>query len=116
MSTKLHPKIIATAFFTGSVNGTIKFIEKKENDQVEIQIKLKGLSSNALQGFHVHEFGDIGDKCQGTCAHFNPYNKSHGGPSSKQRHVGDLGNLKTNKNGSINTIQYDNVLFPLHPG
>ena len=101
-------KIIAIAYFTGSVAGTVKFIE--EDDKVEIQIKLKGLIPNALHGFHVHEYGDISEGCQGTCAHFNPYKKSHGGPTSKHRHVGDLGNLKTNKKGNVNSIYSDNII------
>lgn len=31
--------------------------------------------------------------------HFNPHNKTHGGPTAEVRHVGDLGNINTNDSG-----------------
>ena len=98
----------AIAVFEGKVNGTVTFEE--EGTYIIIDIQLKGLNKNALHGFHVHEAGDLTDKCESMCAHFNPYNKPHGGPGSKDRHVGDLGNLKTDKNGNVNIRMSDNMI------
>ena len=99
----------AIAVFEGKINGTVKFEENVEG-KILIHIQLKGLNKNALHGFHIHEAGDLTDKCECMCAHFNPYNKQHGGPGSKDRHVGDLGNLQTDKYGNVNMIMRDNMI------
>lgn len=62
--------------------------------------QISGLSPNAEHGFHVHQFGDISGGCNSTGGHFNPFNKTHGAPDAKIRHVGDLGNIKTDANGT----------------
>lgn len=56
--------------------------------------------SPGLHGFHVHEFGDLRDGCQSMCAHFNPTGSTHGGLRSAHRHLGDLGNISANQNGT----------------
>ena len=98
----------AIAVFDGKVTGTVVF-EEQENNMI-IDINLKGLSKNGLHGFHVHEAGDLTDKCESMCAHFNPYNKQHGGPGSTNRHVGDLGNLKSDRYGNVNIRMTDNMI------
>ena len=100
--------IVAIAVFTNDINGYVKFTE--DNNTVRIDVNITGLKPNSLHGFHVHEAGDLTDKCMSMCSHFNPYIETHGGPDSRHRHVGDLGNLKTNKKGESNYYYYDDVI------
>lgn len=104
--------IHAIAVFTdqSNIHGQVKFTEDLENNQVKIELNIVGLSPNSLHGFHVHEAGDLSDKCTSMCAHFNPFNKTHGGPNSKVRHVGDLGNIKTNTKGEAKYSFCDSVI------
>jgi Cu-Zn family superoxide dismutase len=98
----------AIAVFQGNINGTVKFIE--EQNIVTILINLSGLKKNGYHGFHVHEYGDLSDGCNSACAHFNPYNKTHGCPGMSERHVGDLGNIVTDMFGNAKFKMYDNVI------
>jgi Cu-Zn family superoxide dismutase len=85
--------IYAIAVFNNdNIKGTVRFTEDVDANRVRIDVSIKGLSPNSLHGFHVHEAGDLTDKCTSMCAHFNPYGKTHGCPGMKERHVGDLGN------------------------
>ena len=60
-------------------------------------------------GIHIHETGDLRMGCISLCEHYNPYNKVHGGPNDKIRHVGDLGNLKS-KRGKVNKVFRDKLI------
>ena len=97
--------MIAIAVFD---KGTVKFTEVE--NKIRIDVNLSGLKKNAKHGFHVHEAGDLTDKCTSMCAHFNPYGKTHGCPGMKERHVGDLGNLVTNGRGEAKYSFYDNII------
>lgn len=72
------------------VNGTIVFTQTANG--VKIDYDINGLS-DGKHGFHIHECGDLTEGCKSACAHFNPYNKKHGGLDSPERHAGDLGNI-----------------------
>jgi Cu-Zn family superoxide dismutase len=102
--------IKAIAVFTDQIKGTVKFIEDLHNKKVKIELNLIGLKPNSLHGFHVHEAGDLTDKCTSMCAHFNPYGLTHGCPGMKNRHVGDLGNIHTNNKGEAKYSFYDDVI------
>ncbi len=101
--------IKAIAVFDGKIKGCVKFYEMDDNS-VWIDIDLSGLKKNALHGFHVHESGDLTNKCESMCAHFNPFGKNHGCPGMKERHVGDLGNLETDKNGCAKYAIKDSMI------
>lgn len=102
--------ICAIAVFNDVIKGTVKFTEDLDNDQIQIDLNVSGLKPNSFHGFHVHEAGDLTDKCTSMCAHFNPYKKTHGCPGMKERHVGDLGNIHANSKGIAKYTFYDNVI------
>ena len=80
------------------VSGIITFTQTEKG--VLIEAEIKGLTPNHKHGFHIHEFGDISaPDGKSTGGHFNPAGHDHAAPDSDKRHVGDLGNLESNKNG-----------------
>lgn len=99
--------ISAIAVFFGEIRGTVRFTEVKEG--VRIDVDIRGLKKGS-HGFHVHECGDMSDRCESMCAHFNPYGMDHGGPGDKVRHVGDLGNIVADSKGVVRTSFVDNVI------
>jgi Cu-Zn family superoxide dismutase len=108
---KKNSKIIAISNFTNNkIKGYVEFEEINKNE-VKININIEGLPKNSIHGIHIHEAGDLSDgQCMNACQHFNPYNKTHGGIDSKERHVGDLGNIETDKNGKVNIILIDKLI------
>jgi Cu-Zn family superoxide dismutase len=55
---------------------------------------------NKKHGIHIHVFGDITEGCKTAGPHYNPFNKTHGGLESEERHVGDLGNISADYQGN----------------
>ena len=91
----------------GKVKGCIEF--KEVEDRVKITIKLENIEPG-LHGFHIHRTGDLRQGCKTLCDHYNPFKTNHGGKRCKVRHVGDLGNIKADKNGKVNTVMYDSII------
>jgi len=105
--------IIAICVLTNTtipnLEGTVEFIEKVDTNQVIINVNIKGIPPG-YHGFHIHEAGDLTENCISACSHFNPLDKNHGGPLDKERHVGDLGNIKANHKGIVKQTFIDNKI------
>lgn len=95
-----HDRLIAVVQPTQDNNtvGTVTFT--KTDDGVRVVATITNLPPNSMHGFHIHEYGDC-SAIDATSAggHFNPHDRPHGGPTTAERHVGDLGNLASNDLG-----------------
>ncbi|XP_070545186.1 uncharacterized protein [Ptychodera flava] len=95
-----------------TIRGEVRIVQYAGIDAIDgvaIKVDLTGFdpSKNKLHGFHVHEFGDLSGGCESTGGHYNPFNKHHGAPTDKERHVGDLGNVKIDSIGNVKTVIVD---------
>ena len=105
-------KCICVFHNIGKVSGVIKFSQKTHSKKVKVEYEINGLSDGE-HGFHIHECGDLTSGCSSACAHFNPFNKNHGGKYSKERHVGDLGNI-VSRNNIAKGYFYDKLISLKH--
>ena len=88
------------------VAGVVHF--SQEEDTVHIDYDITGLTDGE-HGFHIHTYGDLTDGCDSACSHFNPDNTEHGGLDSKSRHLGDLGNISSEKGVSKGRLSTDTL-------
>ena len=95
---------------SGERKGVIIFKEIENTKNLLILGQVKGLKKNGLHGIHIHKYGDITRGCASMGGHFNPTNKNHGSFTSKERHLGDLGNLEADQTGSAKILFEDNRL------
>lgn len=93
------------------VSGTVTF--EKVTEGMQVTAELSGLAEGP-HGFHIHQFGDCtaGD---GTSAggHYNPTDNDHGAPTQDNRHMGDMGNITADSEGSA-TIDYTDPMIKLN--
>ena len=82
-----------------STAGTVDFVQV--GDKVRVSAKVSGLKPGQEHGFHVHEAGDCssGDGMSAK-GHFNPLGKPHGPGRTRERHAGDMPNLKADASGN----------------
>ena len=88
----------------GKLLGTIEFAQAEGSGQkVRVTGQLSNLgTASQLHGFHIHALGHLEGGCSSAASHFNPYDKLHGGPDDSERHVGDLGNIRSDAAGNAN--------------
>lgn len=83
------------------VEGLVTFTETKEGTQV--RAILEGLPPGK-HGFHVHEFGDLGNEGNDAGSHYNPNNTKHGFLPKEGltgAHAGDFGNIEADEEGNV---------------
>ncbi|KZT56337.1 copper zinc superoxide dismutase [Calocera cornea HHB12733] len=103
-------KAVAVLRGDSPVKGVITFEQESESAPVKISGELFNLDPNAERGFHIHELGDNTNGCVSAGPHFNPFKKSHGGPTDAERHVGDLGNIAVDATGKATVSITDSHL------
>jgi Cu-Zn family superoxide dismutase len=90
------------------VYGEVTFTTVKNGTKVIADVD--GLTPGQ-HGFHIHEHGDC-SASDGSSAggHYNPTQQKHGCPNSRERHVGDLGNISADKTGHAHYERVDKVI------
>ena len=98
------------------MSGSVDILQQSGATSAVFKLNLSGLTAGK-HGFHVHENGDLSNSCKGAGGHFNPLKvffhkeiekqimktiqKNHSGPTSTERHVGDLGNVVADTSGKV---------------
>ncbi|KAF9474175.1 hypothetical protein BDN70DRAFT_885095 [Pholiota conissans] len=103
-------KAIVVVQGDSQVSGKVVFEQTAPGKPVTITGNLRGLTPNASRGFHVHVSGDLSGGCATAGAHFNPFGKTHGAPEDAIRHVGDLGNIKSDASGKADFVLTDKLI------
>lgn len=88
------------------VSGTVLFEDLGK--EIKVTADVKGLKPNSKHGFHIHENGVCEGDYTSAGGHFNPHHQGHGHPQGTERHIGDMGNLETNKEGVAKKV----ILLP----
>ena len=93
-----------------STRGIVEIGQIQVGRPVHILGKFTGLDKNSKHGFHIHQWGNLTQGCVTAGPHFNPFNKSHGGPNDDERHIGDLGNIESDIDGNATYELIDNKI------
>lgn len=83
-----------------NIHGTVKFIETDKG--LKVIANLKGLPPGK-HGFHIHQYGELGDEGKDAGGHYNPDHVKHGfiiTDGYKNAEAGDFGNIIADKSGN----------------
>ncbi|SCA63999.1 Extracellular superoxide dismutase [Cu-Zn] [Chlamydiales bacterium SCGC AG-110-M15] len=89
---------------TGTAEGSLiggEVILRETADGLHIQATLTGVPEGK-HGFHIHEFGDVGNGGKNAGGHYNPEETQHGyvpREGIEFAHAGDLGNIEIGSDG-----------------
>ncbi|KAI5297172.1 hypothetical protein KEM56_005030 [Ascosphaera pollenicola] len=108
-------KAVAVLRGDSNVKGAVTFEQPDANSPTTISWNITGNDPNAERGFHIHQFGDNTNGCTSAGPHFNPFAKTHGAPTDEVRHVGDLGNIKTDAQGNAVGTTTDKLVQLIGP-
>jgi len=94
----VNPTAVPNPTEPSQVKGQVWFSEAF--GKVKVEADFTGLDANSQHGIHIHEYGDC-TAPDGASAggHYNPGERQHGSHESEDRHIGDLGNLMSDKKG-----------------
>jgi len=103
-----HAVVVLSPTAGSETQGMVTFTQTETG--VLVVADIVGLEPGA-HGFHIHEFGDC-SAADGTSAggHFNPEGTEHAAPTDSHRHVGDLGNVTADEDGTAHYEYTDSHL------
>ncbi|KAF2841099.1 copper/zinc binding superoxide dismutase [Patellaria atrata CBS 101060] len=108
-------KAVAVVRGDSNVKGTVTFEQESESSPTTVSWNISGHDANAERGWHIHAYGDNTNGCTSAGPHFNPHGKEHGAPSDEVRHVGDLGNFRTDGQGNSQGSLTDRLIKLVGP-
>lgn len=94
--------------------GTVTF--QPRGNRTVVTARITGLKPNAEHGFHVHEKGDCNSADASSAGgHFDPGSQPHAFHGVRERHAGDMPNLRADANG-VASLSWDTSLLTVDGG
>lgn len=91
-------KAVMNSSKSPKIEGDIVFEDNK--DEIKVITMIRGLKPNTKLGFHIHEKSLCeAPDYKSAGGHLNPHEHQHGQPNDGKTHLGDMGNIKSNKAG-----------------